>query len=164
MESKQTLVNEICPTTTQSWVKRGALLVDVRERDEVAQLAYDVPNIVNIPLSEFEIRYKELPFDMELVMVCRSGGRSLRAAGFLINNGYDPGKVVNMKHGIIRWVQKGFPTKGDTSSVLDNVQNSGCCETTTESSQSCCSTTKDKEKVNTTDLGNNRDCITPGCC
>jgi rhodanese-related sulfurtransferase len=57
---KQTLVNEICPTTTQSWVKRGALLVDVRERDEVEQLAYDVPNIVNIPLSEFEIRYKEL--------------------------------------------------------------------------------------------------------
>lgn len=127
METKQTVVNEICPTTTQGWVKKGALLVDVRERDEVEQLAYDVPNIVNIPLSEFEIRYKELPFNKDLVMVCRSGGRSLRAAGFLIHNGYDPLKVVNMQHGIVRWVQKGFPTKGDTSAVSGTNTNSGCC-------------------------------------
>ncbi len=142
METKQTLVNEICPTTTQSWVKKGALLVDVREREEVAQLAYDVPNIVNIPLSKFESRYEELPFDKEMVMVCRDGGRSLRTAGFLINNGYDPFKVVNMKHGIIRWVQKGFPTKGDTSTVLGTNTNSGCCGTSNTKSNtennSCC--------------------------
>lgn len=130
METKQTQLNEICPTTTQSWVKKGALLVDVRERDEVAQLAFDVPDIINIPLSEFEIRYKELPFNKDLVMVCRSGGRSLRAAGFLINNGYDAAKVVNMQHGIIRWVQKGFPAKGDTSIVLSTSTNSGCCGST----------------------------------
>jgi rhodanese-related sulfurtransferase len=52
MES-QTLVTEICPTTTQEWVKKGALLVDVREKDEVEQLVYDVPTIINIPLNEF---------------------------------------------------------------------------------------------------------------
>ncbi len=142
METKQTMVNEICPTTTQSWVKKGALLVDVRERDEVEQLAYDVPNIVNIPLSEFEVRYTELPFDKDLVMVCRGGGRSLRAAGFLLNNGYDPGKVVNMQHGIIRWAQKGFPTKGDTTTVLGTNTNSGCCSTSTaktpSDNSSCC--------------------------
>lgn len=28
----QTLVNEICPTTAQQWVKNGAILVDVREK------------------------------------------------------------------------------------------------------------------------------------
>jgi rhodanese-related sulfurtransferase len=142
METQQTMVNEICPTTTQGWVKKGAMLVDVRERNEVAQLAYDVPSIVNIPLSEFEVRYKELPSDKALVMVCRSGGRSLRAAGFLINNGYDPGKVVNMKHGIIRWVQKGFPTIGDTSTVLGTNTHSGCCGTTnakpTTGHNTCC--------------------------
>lgn len=82
METKQTMVNEICPTTTQNWVKNGAVLVDVREGDEVEQLAFDVPVIVNIPLSEFENRYKELPKDKDLVIVCHSGVRSLRAAGF----------------------------------------------------------------------------------
>lgn len=135
----QTLVKEICPTTTQEWVKNGALLVDVREKDEVAELAYDVPNIINIPLSEFEERFNEIPKDKDVVMVCRGGGRSLRAASFLINHGYNPNKVVNMKHGIIRWVQKGFPTKGNTASVLGNTQNSGCCGTTTsKTTQSCC--------------------------
>jgi rhodanese-related sulfurtransferase len=133
----QTLVKEICPTTTQEWVANGALLVDVRETNEVAELSYDVPNIMNIPLTQFEERFTEIPKDKEVVMVCKSGGRSLRAAGFLVNHGY--GKVVNMKHGMIRWAQKGFPTKGDKASVLGNVQDSGCCGTTTSpTAQSCC--------------------------
>ncbi|MCE9538547.1 MAG: rhodanese-like domain-containing protein [Bacteroidetes bacterium] len=158
---KQTLVKEICPTTTQEWVKNGALLVDVREKDEVAQLAYEVPNIINIPLSVFEDHYTEIPKDKEVVVVCKSGGRSLRAAGFLVNHGYT--KVVNMEHGMIRWAQKGFPTKGDTTSALDNTQNSGCCDTTDNSSESCCTPTTEKEKVNTSDAGN-CDCSKPNCC
>jgi rhodanese-related sulfurtransferase len=126
----QTLVKEICPTTTQDWVKNGALLVDVREVDEVAQLAYDVPNIINIPLTVFEENFTKIPKDRDVVLVCKSGARSLRATGFLVNHGYD--KVVNMKHGMIRWVQKGFPTIGDTSSVMGN-GGSSCC-----SGSSCC--------------------------
>lgn len=125
---KQTLVKEICPTSTQEFVKKGALLVDVREKEEVEQLAFDVPNSMNIPLSEFEDRFNEIPKDKEVVMVCRSGGRSLRAAGFLIHHGYDANKVVNMQHGMIRWATKGFPTKGDTSSVLGNTTNANCCD------------------------------------
>jgi rhodanese-related sulfurtransferase len=158
---KQTLVKEICPTTTQGWVKNGALLVDVREKDEVAQLAYDVPNIINIPLSEFEDRFNEIPKDKEVVMVCRSGGRSLRAAGFLVNHDYS--NVVNMEHGMMRWATKGFPTKGDTSSVLENTQNTGCCDTTNDSSQSSCTPTAEKEKVNTSNSGESC-CSKPGCC
>ena len=124
----QTLVKEICPTTTQQWVKDGALLVDVREKDEVAQLAYDVPNILHIPLSEFEERFNEIPKDKPVVMVCKGGGRSLRAAGFLVNHGYKD--VVNMQHGIMRWAEKGFPTKGNTSTETGNgdcCSTSGCC-------------------------------------
>lgn len=122
---KQKLVKEICPTTTQEWVKRGALLVDVREKEEVEQLAYNVPNIINIPLSVFEDDYNKIPKDKEVVVVCKSGGRSLRAAGFLVNHGYT--NVVNMEHGMIRWATKGFPTKGDTSSVIQDSQGVGCC-------------------------------------
>lgn len=133
----QTLVKEICPTTTQEWVKNGAILVDVREIDEVKELAYDVPNILHIPLSEFENRFAEIPKDKNVVIVCRSGGRSLRAAGYLIHHGYNPEFVVNMQHGMIRWAQKGFPTKGDTSSVLGNSQGGGCCDTGTSSSKCC---------------------------
>lgn len=159
---KQTLVKEICPTTTQAWVKNGALLVDVREKDEVALLAYDVPNILNIPLSEFEERFHEIPKDKEVVIVCRSGGRSLRAAGFLVNHGYT--NVVNMEHGIIRWATKGFSTKGDTSSVLENKQSTVCCDTdTTASLQSCCTPTFENEKV-ITSSSDESCCKKPGCC
>lgn len=139
---KQSLVKEICPTTTQAWVKNGALLVDVREKDEVAELAYDVPNIINIPLSEFEERFNEIPQDKEVVVVCRSGARSLRAAGFLVNHGYT--KVVNMEHGMIRWATKGFPTKGNTASVLHNTQNTSCCSTNTEATSANKNSSSDK--------------------
>jgi rhodanese-related sulfurtransferase len=132
----QTLVKEICPTTTQEWIKNGALLVDVRENDEVATLSYDVPNLLHIPLSDFENRYQEIPTDHDVVMVCRSGARSLRAAGYLKHKGYD--RVVNMQHGIIRWVQKGFPTKGDTQSVLPTQNSGSCCTPSAGGSSSCC--------------------------
>jgi rhodanese-related sulfurtransferase len=124
----QNLVKEICPTTTQVYVANGALLIDVRELDEVAAVAFDVPNIINIPLSEFENRFNEIPKDKEVVMVCKSGARSLRAAGFLINHGYE--NVVNMKFGIQRWLEKGFPVKGEIKKTENNL---GCC-----SSSSCC--------------------------
>ena len=123
-------IKEICPTTAQTWIKEGALLVDVREKDEVAILAYDVPKIVNIPLSEFEERYTELPRDENLIMVCAVGERSLRAANFLLNHGYE--KVVNMKPGIKRWVERGFPTIGDKTSVQNSTASGACCPPTTK--------------------------------
>jgi len=126
----QTLVKEICPSKTQEWIANGAVLVDVREVNEVEQLAFDVPNIINLPLSVFEEYFAELPRDKELVIVCKSGVRSLRAAGFLVNHGFD--KVVNMKHGFVRWAEKDFPTIGDTTTVLEN-ESSSCC-----SDSSCC--------------------------
>jgi rhodanese-related sulfurtransferase len=141
----QKLVKEICPTTTQEWIRNGAMLVDVRERNEVAQLAFDVPSIMHIPLSDFEERYVELPTDCDLVTVCRGGGRSLRAAGFLVNHGYT--RVANMQHGMNRWAQKGFPTKGDVSAFLNPNAHIVCCGTspakTTDTS--CCSSSSDSD-------------------
>ena len=124
----QSLVKEICPTTTQKWLDEGALLVDVREKAEIEELAYDVPNLLHIPLSEFENRYSEIPKDQPVVMACKGGNRSLRATGFLVNHGYT--NAVNMQHGIARWVQKGFPTKGNTQVVTGSdscCSDSGCC-------------------------------------
>jgi rhodanese-related sulfurtransferase len=136
---KQVKVTEICPTKTQALINNGALLVDVREKDEVAQLAYDVPNIINIPLSVFEEQYTEIPKDIPVVMVCKAGVRSLRAAGFMVYHGYD--NVINMKHGMIRWAQKGFPILGDTGSVLENATAPSCCDShshSSDSKKSCC--------------------------
>jgi rhodanese-related sulfurtransferase len=109
-------IPEISPAEAQQKISSGALLVDVRESDELEQLAYDVPKIVHLPISEFEQRYQELPKDQELVMVCRSGGRSLKAANFLLNHGFN--QVCNLQHGIVHWAQTGQPTIGDPNTVL----------------------------------------------
>ena len=45
---------EVCPTTSQRLLKEGALLVDVREPDEVAEVGFAGCDVVNIPLSQFE--------------------------------------------------------------------------------------------------------------
>jgi len=105
-------------------MESGALLVDVREKDEVAELDFVAPKLKHIPLSEFEDRYAEIPTDVPVVIVCRDGQRSLRAAGFLRNHGYI--HVVNMKMGLVRWVQKGFPTRGNTEGFVTNTATS-CC-------------------------------------
>lgn len=41
---------EVCPTTTRRMITEGALLVDVRERNEVAPLAFDVRASKGFPI------------------------------------------------------------------------------------------------------------------
>ncbi len=109
---------QICPTTTLGKVKDGALLVDVRRDSEVNEVTFDVPNYLHIPLHELEDRINEIPKDKEVVLVCRSGERSLRATYYLMNHGYE--NVYNMRDGIIKWATKGFPTKGNTDDLINN--------------------------------------------
>jgi len=114
---------EVCPTMTRRLISEGALLVDVREANELTACAFDVPGIVNIPLSEFEQRWSELPQDRDLVMVCQVGERSLKATYYLQYHGY--ARVSNMDGGIAKWVRKGFPVKGQLAA--DAVAQASCC-------------------------------------
>lgn len=120
METKNT-IKEVCPTSTQELVKRGYLLLDIREKFEVEALAFDVPNLRHIPMSEIEERYLEIPKDQTIIVVCETGERSIRVVAFLQDYGFT--NLINMKKGLIKWVQKGFPTIGDTSAIPEHV----CC-------------------------------------
>jgi rhodanese-related sulfurtransferase len=72
-------------------------------------MSYDVINILNMPLSEFDKRFTELPKNKELIMVCRGGRRSLIATDFLLNHGFTT--VVNMRGGIMAWASNKLPVK-----------------------------------------------------
>ena len=76
-------------------------IIDVREVDEVA--AGKIPGAVNIPLGLVEFRMHELAKSKEYIMVCRSGGRSGRAAQFLESYGFN---VINMDGGMLTWEGK----------------------------------------------------------
>ena len=120
-----TQAKEICPTTTMGKAQEGVLIIDVRNKFEVENVNFDVPNYMNIPLNELEDRINEIPKDKEIVMVCRSGERSLKTTYFLMNAGYE--NVSNMDGGILKWASKGFPTKGNVDELL-NVENCDCSQ------------------------------------
>ena len=136
---------QVCPTTTNRMAKDGALLVDVREKPEIERLAFDVPNLAHIPLQELEVRFQELPRDRELVMVCQGGGRSLKATYFLMYQGFE--KVANMEGGIAKWASKGFPVKGDVSSLQATEQGAGSCcgGSASAAATSCCESAESGE-------------------
>ncbi|BDG34612.1 rhodanese-like domain-containing protein [Saccharococcus caldoxylosilyticus] len=73
-------------------------IIDVREADEVA--AGKIPGAINIPLGLLEFRMNELDKNKEYILVCRSGGRSGRAAQLLESHGYH---VINMTGGMLEW-------------------------------------------------------------
>lgn len=93
-------------------IDAGALLLDVREDDEWG--AGHVAGAVWIPLREVQTRRAELAVDEEIVVVCRSGGRSAKVTAALLAWGHD---AVNMSGGLQAWVAAGLPivTDDDTA-------------------------------------------------
>ncbi len=74
------------------------VLLDVREPDEVA--TWSIPRILNIPLGELADRWRELPDDRTVVVICASGQRSGRATRFLRSMGRD---ARNLAGGMAAW-------------------------------------------------------------
>lgn len=128
---------QACPTTTKRMLAEGALLVDVREPHEVAHMAFDVPGVIAMPLSEMEQRFDELPRDRDLVLACHLGARSLKATYFLMYHGFE--RVSNLDGGIARWAGKGFAVSGLGAGAAPAA---GCCGAgAQETAGSCCDTT-----------------------
>jgi adenylyltransferase/sulfurtransferase len=82
--------------------------VDVRNANEldICKLPFDSW----IPLPEFGQRWQELEDkrDTEMVIYCRSGGRSGQVVRFLQEQGFT--KVRNMLGGMLRWSDDVDPT------------------------------------------------------
>ena len=79
-------------------------LIDVRSPAEVAQGA--IPGAQNIPLHLLPMRVHDIPNDKETILYCHSGARSAQACAFL--KGQGKANVLNLRGGIIAWVQNGM--------------------------------------------------------
>lgn len=93
-------MKQILPIEVEALLKEKAPLniIDVRETDEVQ--AGKIPTAIHIPLGLVEFKMQELDKSKEYIMVCRSGGRSSKAAVLLEEHGY---KVINMTGGMLVW-------------------------------------------------------------
>jgi sulfur-carrier protein adenylyltransferase/sulfurtransferase len=81
-------------------------VLDVREPWEIAIVA--LPGSTRIPLQQLPSRVKELRPGEPIVAMCKSGGRSLRAAQFLQSAGFQ--NVSNLTGGIDAWIQSVDPS------------------------------------------------------
>jgi len=86
--------------------KEDFYLLDVREPNEF-QIGR-IPGSTLIPLGEVPQRVNEIPRDKEIVVHCKMGGRSAKAAAFLRQQGYT--NVKNLKGGITDWSDKIDPS------------------------------------------------------
>jgi rhodanese-related sulfurtransferase len=84
----------------------GALIVDVREPNEYAQLR--AKGAVLLPLGRLNNRVKDLPRDRELLLMCRTGARSANATKFLQAQGFE--NVTNVNGGMVAWHNAGLPS------------------------------------------------------
>jgi rhodanese-related sulfurtransferase len=92
------------PAEAQELLRQGALMVDVREKREWE--AGHVRGAKHHPLGTIASVAGSLPHDRTIVVACRSGGRSARAARLLRSSGLD---VVDLAGGLTAWHEAGLP-------------------------------------------------------
>ena len=100
---------DITPTELSQKLAEGAeiVLIDVREPYEWN--AGHIEGAVHIPMNEVPQRLTEIPKDKEVVMICRSGGRSGHVQQHLLESqGYS--RVKNLVGGMQRWAREVDPS------------------------------------------------------
>lgn len=91
-------MNENIRQVTVDQIPENAKILDVREDYEWVE--GHIKNAQHIPLGEVPERYGEVPLDVDVYIICRAGGRSLRAAAYLDQYGFD---VINVIGGMGAW-------------------------------------------------------------
>ncbi|MDQ4501430.1 rhodanese-like domain-containing protein [Sinomonas sp. ASV322] len=79
-------------------------LLDVREDYEWE--AGHAEGALHIPMDQLPARLGELDPDEDLLVVCRTGGRSARVTGWLVDQGYS---AMNVVGGMDAWLEAGRP-------------------------------------------------------
>lgn len=102
-------MEEITATQLKQRLDNGDHLqiIDVREDAEVA--IGRIPNSKHIRLAEVLSRMNEIDPNRETVVHCKMGGRSARAIDALQRSGF-PGKLINLRGGIIGWSNEVDPS------------------------------------------------------
>ena len=102
-------VPEITPESLLQLPSSLALLVDVREQDEYRGELGHVPGSVLVPLSTLMAAANAWPKARPVVCICRSGGRSGKAALQLAAAGFK--RVASLQGGMLGWQTKQLPTE-----------------------------------------------------
>lgn len=92
------------PSVRVSDLSGAEFLLDVREADEWA--AGHAADASLVPMSALTGRLDEVPKDTDVVVVCKSGGRSAQVTAYLNQNGWT---ARNLDGGMQAWQAAGRP-------------------------------------------------------
>jgi len=100
------MFEEIEPTDLLRRCRSGELwqLLDVREPWELECARVEETEhmpITTIPMNEIPARFSELEPSRPVAVLCQSGARSARVAGFLASKGFS--RVANVRGGLKAW-------------------------------------------------------------
>ncbi len=82
-------------------------VLDVRTRVETDEEPARIESAQLIPLNELRDRLEEVPRDLPVMTLCRSGKRSVMAFDILRKQGWQ--EVANIKGGLLAWYAEGLP-------------------------------------------------------
>ncbi|HVE24727.1 MAG TPA: rhodanese-like domain-containing protein [Sporichthya sp.] len=100
------------PEIEVSGIPDGAHLLDVREPVEWA--AGHIDGAQHIPMHDVPSRLADIPADADVVVVCKSGGRSAQVTAYLNASGR---KATNLSGGMIAWAHAHRPMVSETGST-----------------------------------------------
>jgi len=105
-------ISEVTVDQLAEKLAHGARLVDVREIDEYE--SGHIPGALHLVLGTVPDNVEIFRGDGPTYVVCKSGGRSMRACEFLADHGVN---IVNVAGGTMAWIQSGRDTvAGDSPS------------------------------------------------
>jgi len=99
-------IPEVSVQEAAAALRTGAVLLDVREADELAVARVDP--CLHIPMREITGRLAEIPADQPVLVLCHVGARSARVTQFLLSQGRS--NVANIAGGIEAWACEIDPT------------------------------------------------------
>ena len=133
-------IDEVDPGRGQAVLGNGAVIVDVRETEEVAQ--GKLPGANHVPRGHLESRIEGAAPDrsQRVVLYCASGNRSALAAKTLRDDlGYE--NVESMTGGYTLWKDRGYevevPRRSRPSSASATRATSSCRRSARRASRSC---------------------------
>lgn len=101
-------IKHVTPTNAVLAIeKEDAVIVDIREEEELDVIRFDTTQVENLPISTIVDTYSKLPKDKPLIIACANGIRSVKIVNLFMVQGYT--NAYNLDGGITQWYREGLP-------------------------------------------------------
>jgi rhodanese-related sulfurtransferase len=103
-------VKHIAPKDAYELIQtKQAVMIDVREMDEVKAEGVDMEGVLYHPMSAILDRLSYISKNQKIILACPGGVRSSKVANLL--NRFDYPEVANLDGGLMQWKVQGLPYK-----------------------------------------------------